>query len=163
MYLNILNILLAIILVILMVYLGYNLYLNSKEVVRYEPPKFQEFESDSSKSIDNIPVYNSKIILKTVENHSGLVSFKIKTIDSTKSFQIDWGNGLKVPYLGSSFSQKLPPMFYNPGSYTIEILCESNTFESIEYLSSSPDLKSINIKNMMFPKGLKSTGNLPFA
>ncbi len=156
-YINIINILLAIVLVVLLVFLGYNLYLESKPIVRYEPPEFDDYKEDKNVE-DNI--YDSKILFKTVDNFSGLVSFTVKTKDHNKNFQIDWGNGLDIPYTGSSFSQSLPPVFYPSGKYTIAISCNKDTFDSLEYTASYPDLYNIEYENMEPIKDLKFNGNL---
>jgi len=145
MYIQILNFLLIIILIALVAFLSYNIYLSTREVKRYEPP---EFEGEKNIEESEVPTYTSKITMKTSNNFTGFISFKVLTTNPENSFAIDWGNGLSVPYTGSSFVQKLPPMFYPRGNYTISIYCNNTTFKILDYITDGPDLEKIEFNNI---------------
>jgi len=140
-YINYLNILLIIILVVLLVYIGFEIYYSNQTPKKYEASTFDKEEDlnlDQEKGRSKV-ILNHEIKFKNKELYNGIVSFTFKTTDPSKTFNIDWGNKLQIPYYGSSFVQKLPPVFYQNGLYTITIYCEEDTFESLECVSIPPN------------------------
>jgi hypothetical protein len=137
-YINYLNILLIIILVVLLVYIGFEIYYSNQTPKKYEAPAFDK-AGDLNLEQPKV-ILDHEIKFKNEEPYSGIVSFTFKTTDPSKTFNIDWGNGLQIPYSGSSFVQKLPPVLYKNGLYTITIYCEENTFESLECVSIPPNV-----------------------
>jgi hypothetical protein len=143
-YIDVINIILVIILVVLLVYIGYEIYLSNQPIKKYEASTFDDREIIDTENLNQYE--NSKIVLdyklefKNSEPFTGYVSLDIKTLSPNSYFIVDWGNGLQIPYSGSSFVQKLPPVFYREGIYTITVFCNSNTFEYIKCNSSIPNM-----------------------
>lgn len=137
-YINYLNVLLIIILVVLVVYIGFELYYSNQTPKKYDASTFDK--EDSSESVQSKAILDHVIKFKNDELYNGVASFIIKTTNPSKNFNIDWGNGLQIPYTGSSFAQKIPPVFYKSGFYTITIYCEEDTFNSIECVSIPPNI-----------------------
>ena len=139
-YIDIINIILVIILVVLLVYIGYEIYLSNQPVKKYEAQTFDEKESLDQEVERPKVILDYKLEFKNSESFTGYVSLDVKTISPDVHFIVDWGNGLQIPYSGSSFVQKLPPVFYRPGIYTITVFCNTNSFEYIKCNSSIPNM-----------------------
>jgi hypothetical protein len=142
-YIDIINILLVIILVVLLVYIGYEIYLTNQPVKKYEAQTFDDKENIDTKNLNELErpkvILDYKLEFKNLQSFTGYVSLDVKTSSPDVHFIVDWGNGLQIPYSGSSFTQKLPPVFYRPGFYTITVFCNANSFDTIKCNSSIPN------------------------
>jgi hypothetical protein len=112
-----LNIILIFILIYLLFSIFYILYWSKVEPTKYVPPDFDDKEF-SAKDITIKSFSESYIEFETKDNFQGLISLGVNSIDP---FEINWGNGMDIHYLGSNFNQILPPTNYKPGKYTIRI------------------------------------------
>jgi hypothetical protein len=110
------------------------------------------------KDITISKIYSESYIeFETKENFEGLISLGV---NSTDSFEINWGNGMVITYLGSNFNQILPPVNYRNGKYKIRINANPKTvslktnnlnieFESLEiYKCSKLENITYNIKKI---------------
>lgn len=112
-----LNILLIFILIYLLFSICYILYWSKVEPTKYVPPDFDDKEF----SVKDITIKNnveSYVEFETKDNFEGLISFGV---NSTEPFEINWGNGMVIHYLGSNFNQILPPTSYKSGKYKIRL------------------------------------------
>jgi hypothetical protein len=138
-YIDYINAILVIILIVLLVYIGYEIYLSSQPVKKYEAYSFDDENVTDQESERPKVILDHKIEFKNSESFTGSVSLDVKTLSPNTNFIVDWGNGLQIPYSGSSFVQKLPPVFYRPGIYTITVFCNANSFDYIKCNSSIPN------------------------
>jgi hypothetical protein len=151
-----LNIILILILIYLLFSIFYIIYWSKVEPTKYIPPDF----NDKEFSLKDITIKNnveSYIEFETKDNFEGLISFGVNSIEP---FEINWGNGMVIYYLGSSFNQILPPTNYRSGKYKIGIngnpktvsLKTNNLEVEFEKLTiyKCPDLEKItyNIKKI---------------
>lgn len=151
--LQILNIILILGLIALLIYLIVELFNSNKEPKLYVPP---EFEGEAYVvPEDQKMIAPQKIQIKTNDNFVGIINLKIKSLNS---FKIDWGNGLQIPYKGTEFTQKLGPILYFSGTYTITI--QGNVSE-LELNSTLPEISSILYYN--FETEPKISCNSPLA
>jgi hypothetical protein len=151
MYLQILNIVLILILIGLLVWLGWNIYQSSQPIVKYEVPEFPEgFEKE--RQIEFPERLDSNIDLKFAFTNPDLVNLRITSV---KHFKIDWGNGLEVPYTGSIFPQKLPPIGYGVGNFTLKITSEPESVTLLDIQMNNKDgLESVTFTNTSIPVDL---------
>jgi hypothetical protein len=136
------NIILILLLIYLLFMLGYGIYYMNKEPTKYIPQDIQK-EAPIEKSIElRNEIIDSSITIQTKE-FQGIVSLGIESKDY---FEIDWGNGMIIPYYGSNFKQILPPMVYKPGIYTIKIKsnCKSLSFHCNQ---SDSEFKLLKMEN----------------
>ena len=152
MYLQILNVLLILILIGLLIWLGWNVYQSSKPITKYEAPEFPEGFGVERK-IEFPEDLDSKIEIKLKSMYKGIVNLRVTSL---KHFKIDWGNGLEVPYTGSDFAQKLPPIAYGNGDFTIKIVSEPNSIILLDMQNTDQNdsLESITFTNTVLPKEL---------
>ncbi len=126
------NILLIVLLVYLLFMLGYGIYWMNKEPTKYVPPDIEK-EAPIEKTIEFQDTKIDSLIEIETGLFQGIVSLGIESKDY---FEIDWGNGMIVPYYGSGFKQILPPMVYKPGNYTIKIKANC---KSLSFSCNQPD------------------------
>jgi hypothetical protein len=159
MYLQILNVLLILILIGLLIWLGWNVYQSSQPITKYEASEFPEGFGIERK-IEFPESLDSKIEIKmNFTQNGGIV---ILRITSLKHFKIDWGNGLEVPYTGSDMAQKLPPIGYGKGDFTIKIVSEPNSIVLLDMQNTNQNetLESITFTNTVLPKELLPKWNI---
>ena len=130
----------------------------NKEPSKYVPKDIEELKNDSDEKLkslqyelSNIKI-NSKINIE-LENFQGYVSLGI---NCKEYFEIDWGNGMVIPYMGSEFKQILPPVVYKSGNYFIQIKakCKSFIFATNDkdlhikslYLENCTDLEELSVQ-----------------
>lgn len=150
MYIQILNIILIIILIGIIFWLAWNIYESSKPVKKYEDPQIDKtLLLDKPITFENN--LDSIITIKPKNSYKGVMFLKIISL---KHFRVDWGNGLEVPYTGSSLTQKLGPIGYDTGNFEIKILSEpeSVTLLDIETKDFVNDFESITFKNCDKPQ-----------
>jgi hypothetical protein len=116
------------------------------EPSKYIPPDLEK-EVPIEKSIELQDTIIDSLIEIETKQFQGIVSLGI---DSKDYFEIDWGNGMVVPYYGSNFKQILPPMIYKPGTYTIKIKsnCKSLSFSCDHSDSEFKRLKMENCREL---------------
>ena len=122
--------------------LGYGIYWMNKEPTKYVPPDLEK-EAPIEKNIELQDIKIDSLIEIETSQFQGIVSLGIESKDY---FEIDWGNGMIIPYYGSNFKQILPPMVYKPGNYVIKIKanCKSIIVNSNQ---KEPGFKSLKLKN----------------
>lgn len=119
-----LNIILIFILIYLLFSIFYIIYWSKVEPTKYIPPDFDD-KDFSVKDITLTKIYSESYIeFETKENFEGLISIGVNSIEP---FEINWGNGMIINYLGSSFNQILPPTNYRSGKYKIRINANPTT------------------------------------
>ena len=120
----------------------YGIYWMNTEPTKYIPPDIEK-EVPIDKNIEFQDTKIDSLIEIETKEFQGIVSLGIETKDY---FEIDWGNGMIIPYYGSSFKQILPPMMYKPGIYTIKI--KSNC-KSLSFHCNSPasEIKLLKLEN----------------
>lgn len=134
--------------------LGYGIYWMNKEPSKYIPPDFEKEVQIDSKNLDIEKKEIKSLIQLETGDFYGIISLGIET---KEDFQIDWGNGMIIPYYSSNFKQILPPMAYKSGNYTIKIKanCKSLSLTcnqpaiKFKYLKiqNCPELESIKFVN----------------
>jgi hypothetical protein len=147
MYIQILNVILIIILIAIVIWLAWNIYESSQPVKKYE-----DLQIDKSLLLDKPIVFendlDSVITIKAKDTYKGVLFLKIISL---KHFKIDWGNGLEVPFTGSSLTQKLGPIGYGSGNFSIKILSEPNSVILLDMETSSNDFESVTFENCSKP------------
>ena len=118
----------------------------NKEPSKYVPQNLEELKNNSEESLKSLQEELSNLEIDSeiqieLDNFQGFISLGI---DCKESFEIDWGNGMIIPYMGSNFKQILPPVIYKSGNYTLKIKADCKEFK---FTSNNKDLniKSINL------------------
>ncbi len=119
----------------------------NKEPSKYVPKDIEELKNDSYENLKSLQEELSNLLVDSkinieLENFQGYVSLGIHC---KEHFEIDWGNGMIIPYMGSNFKQILPPVVYKTGNYTIKIKANCKSFN---FSTNDKDLqiKSINLE-----------------
>lgn len=153
MYIQILNIILIIILIAIVIWLAWNIYESSQPVKKYEDPQI-----DKTLLLDKPILFennlDSVITIKAKDTYKGMLFLKIISL---KHFKVDWGNGLEVPFTGSNLTQKLGPIGYSVGGFSIKIKSEINSIKLLDMESTDNNIESITFENctkpdVFFPK-----------
>lgn len=122
--------------------LGLGIYWANQEPTKYIPPDLAK-EAPIEKSIEiQDKIIDSLIQIETGQ-FEGIISLGIESKDY---FEIDWGNGMIVPYYGSNFKQNLPPIAYKYGSYTIKIKSNCKSL-SINCIQQDTEFKFLKMEN----------------
>lgn len=130
----------------------------NKEPAKYIPKDIEELKNESNENLKSLQeeLSNVKVDSKInidLENFQGIVSLGI---ECKEHFEIDWSNGMVIPYMGSNFKQILPPVVYKLGNYTIQIKanCKSFNFATNDkdlqvksiYLEKCKELEELSIQ-----------------